>query len=87
LAEVIDLELHRPVWVTCKEVCRACGLEQTSSVHLEADWDRLECSGCHAMESAVTHFDAEPDNPEYVWRPRIELAKQPLDTPTALRHS
>lgn len=74
-AEVIDLDQHRPVWVTCRETCRACGQEDKSSVHLEADWDRLECSSCHQMTSSVTHFDADPDNAEYVWRPRVDLVR------------
>lgn len=69
-SNIIDLDMHRKVWVTCKETCRSCGHEETCKVHLEADLDRLECPKCHEMTSAVTHIDVDPDGQEYVWQER-----------------
>jgi hypothetical protein len=75
MGQVVDLDLHRRVWMTCKEVCRACGHAEICRVHIEADLDRLECSLCHEMASAVTHLDIDPDGPAYVWTPRLEQVK------------
>lgn len=75
MARVFELDDHRPVWMTCKEVCRSCGHAELARVHIDADLDRLECAGCHEMTSAVTHLDIAPDSPDYVWVPRMELAR------------
>lgn len=52
---VIDIEDHRPVWMTVRERC-PCGKTCIGTVHAASNLDALECAGCGQMTSAVTHI-------------------------------
>lgn len=60
-------------WAATWAACRECGHRVVATVPLCIDLDRMECSKCGRMGTAVTHWIG--DGGEQV--PRLELACLP----------
>lgn len=53
MADVIDLEAYRPVWLVAQVACASCGNLWVSVMHQQCVIRFVECPRCHKMTGYV----------------------------------